>query len=157
MVRKVILFSTLLAMLVCYEISYSQTESKFNENGSTLLCNECDSLYSKICSANPNIFGGHPQHFPQFPGGDEVLLTFIKDNIKYPSECKEQGIQGRVIVQFIINEMGKISCPRIYRSLHPAADEEALRVVKIMPDWKPASNNGIPCKMCYTLPIIFKL
>ncbi len=73
------------------------------------------------------------------------------------AECKEQAIQGRVIVKFIIDESGKIICPYIRGSLHPALDKEALRIVKLMPDWKPASNNEVPCKTCYTLPILFKL
>jgi TonB family protein len=85
------------------------------------------------------------------------MMKFIANNLEYPEACKEASIQGRVPVRFIIDESGKVICPRILKSLHPAADEEALRVVKIMPDWKPASNNGIPCKMCYTLPVTFRL
>ena len=118
----------------------------------------CDSLYNRICpnADNPTVFE-HLESLPQFPGGDKALMIFIRDNIQYPLECKEQAIQGTVLVKFIVDEFGKIICPYIRRTLHPALDKEALRVVKLMPDWKPASTNGVPCKMCYLLPIRFKL
>lgn len=135
---------------------YAQTESKTVKDSIYTTCIQCDSLYNRICSDNPAIFG-HPESPPMFPGGDKSLMIFLKDNIQYSSECKEQAIQGRVVVKFIIDESGKIICPYVHRSLCPVFDEEALRVVKLMPDWKPASNGNVPCKMCYTLPILFKL
>jgi TonB family protein len=92
-----------------------------------------------------------------FPSGDKALFTFLANNIQYPQECVEKHIEGRVIIEFIVTEDGEIICEKILRPLHPAMDEEALRVIKIMPDWQPASNNGIPLKMCYTLPVLFKL
>ncbi|GHT79700.1 hypothetical protein AGMMS50262_23700 [Bacteroidia bacterium] len=118
-------------------------------------CRNCDSLYNSIC--RPTVFFGDPENLPQFLGGYEALMIFISDHIQYPVECKEKVIQGRVIVRFIIDESGQVICPHIQRSLHPAADEEALRIVGLMPVWKPASNSGILCKMCYTLPVLFKL
>jgi protein TonB len=127
---------------------YAQTESK--------TCIQCDSLYRQICPDNPAIFG-HPEYLPQFPGGEAELMNFLRSNLQYPLECKEKAIEGRVVVKFIIDEFGKIICLHVHRTLHPALDKEALRVVKLMPDWKPASNNGVPCKACYILPILFKL
>jgi TonB family protein len=123
-------------------------------NDSILFCNKCDSLYNRICP--PNTFG-HPRELTMFPGGEREMMKFIANNLEYPEACKEASIQGRVRVEFIIDESGKVICPRILKSLHPAADEEALRVISLMPDWTPASNNDIPCKMCFTLPITFKL
>jgi TonB family protein len=111
-------------------------------------------LYNGICP--PDIFG-HPQELPEFPGGEKNLLRFLAENIKYPDKCIGDSVQGIVIVKFIIDESGKVICPHILTSLHPETDREALRIVKIMPDWKPASNSDIPCKMCYTLPITFEL
>jgi len=119
-------------------------------------CIQCDSLYCQICPDSSAIFGT-PEQLPQFPGGEKALMTFLRDNIQYSTECKEKRIQGRVTVKFIIDESGKIICPYVLKSLLPALDEEALRVVKLMPDWQPASNNGVPFKMCYSLPITFKL
>ncbi|MCL2649408.1 MAG: energy transducer TonB [Candidatus Azobacteroides sp.] len=135
---------------------YAQTESKTAKDSVFMICVQCDSLYNRICLDNPIIFGG-PEHLAQFPGGAKELMIFLRNHIEYPLECKEQAIQGRVVVKFIIDESGKIICPYVRKSLHPALDKEALRVVKLMPNWKPTSNNKAPCKTCYTLPILFKL
>ena len=133
---------------------YAQTESKTTEDRVFMTCDQCDSLYNQICPEN---IYGHPEEEAGFPGGFSELFNFIRKNLQYPRECREQGIQGRVIIEFIINESGKISCLYVRKSSHPALDKEALRIVKLMPDWKPASNNKVPCKACFTLPIIFKL
>lgn len=121
-----------------------------------MTCIQCDSLYNRICSDNPAIWG-HPEHLAQFPEREEELMTFLCEHIQYPIECKEKAIQGYVVIKFIIDESGKIVCPYILKSPHPLVDEEALRVINLKPDWKPASNNGIPCKTCSSLPILFKL
>jgi len=114
-------------------------------------------LYERICPDNPEVFINGPNRLPEFQGGYKALFTFLADSVRYPQECFEKHIEGRVVVQFIITEKGKMICLRIRRSLHPALDKEALRVVKLMPDWQPASNFGVPVKFCYTLPITFKL
>jgi len=134
----------------------AQTESKTAKDSLYMACTQCDSLYNKICPKNIRIFWG-PEHLAKFTGGEKGLMIFLRDHIQYPVECKENKIQGRVIVRFIIDEKGKIICPYIHRSLHPAIDKEALRIVKLMPDWVPASNKGVPCMTCYTLPILFKM
>jgi TonB family protein len=149
----VTLLLTIFILIVSCGTVYPQTEFATNKGDSILFCIKCDSVYNKICP--PNIFG-HPQELSKFLGGERGMMKFIAENLKYPAKCKEDSIRGRVIVRFIIDESGKVICPRIIKSRHPKADEEALRVIKIMPDWKPASNNGIPCKMCFTLPITFK-
>jgi TonB family protein len=123
--------------------------------GNEMTCKECDSLYNRICSESSEIFG-EPEKLPVFPGGEKEMMKFLKENLKWPTECTGMGVQGRVIVRFIISETGEIICPKIQRSLHPAMDEEALRVINLMPNFVPASNNGIPIKMCYTLPVLFK-
>jgi TonB family protein len=155
MVKKVILFSTLFIIIASSGIAYSQTESGTNKNDSILHCNACDSLYNRICP--PEIFGDYMEVPPVFPGGYKTLFDFLIKNLQYPAECIDMDIQGRVIVRFIVSETGEIICPKIQRSLHPAMDEEALRVIGLMPNWIPASNGGVPFKMCYTLPVLFKL
>jgi hypothetical protein len=72
-----------------------------------ITCSECDSLYNNICPERPEIFGG-PEKLPSFPGGERAMMKFLVENLKCPSECIEMGIQGRVIVRFIISETGKI-------------------------------------------------
>jgi protein TonB len=158
MVRKNILFLILFTMIVNCNIVYSQTEANTNSSNSTQVCNECDSLSNSLCPSTTEwVNRGHVEKLPSFPGGEKELMKFLSANIQYPKECMEMGIQGRVITRFIVDETGKIICPIIARSLHPAMDEEALRVIKLMPDWQPASNNGIPFKLCYTLPVLFRL
>ena len=95
---------------------------------------------------------------PEFPGGEEALLKFLAENIKYPEIAQEQGVQGRSIIEFMVNEDGSIVEPKVIRSLHPKCDEEAIRVIKAMPKWKPAINeNGKPVRVKYTVPVQFKL
>ena len=151
MVKKVSLLTALFAMIISCNLAYSQAESEIDRNDSIPCCNECDSLFERVCSERP------PEILPVFPGGDKEMMKFIAENIQWPAECAEMGIQGRVIVSFIIRETGEIICPKIRRSVHSALDREALRVINLMPNFTPASNNGIPVEMCYTLPIFFKL
>lgn len=138
----------------CYV--HSQTDPKITEDNRYITCIQCDSLYKQICPDKSIIFG-EPEHLAQFPGGEKELMLFIRKQLKYPSECRKKAIQGYVVVKFIVDESGKIICPRIIKSLYPALDNEALRIIKLMPYWEPASNNGIPCHICYTLPVHFKL
>lgn len=92
-----------------------------------------------------------------FPGGAEALLKFIKDNLRYPPEYSETCIQGRVIVTFIIEKDGSITDVKVLRGLDPKLDEEAIRVVRMMPKWTPATMNGNFVRSRYTVPVDFKL
>lgn len=97
------------------------------------------------------------EQMPQFPGGDEALMKFIKDNMKYPSAAVSGGVEGRVTVRFVVGEDGYIRDAVVVRSLNPACDEEALRVVKMMPRWKPGEVNGRNVPVYYTLPVIYRI
>ena len=97
------------------------------------------------------------EHLPEFPGGHQALMKFLSENIQYPEEAKESKIQGRVFVQFTINEIGKICNVKVVRSVSPELDQEAIRVVKLMPDWIPARNRGQNICMPFTMPINFSL
>lgn len=97
------------------------------------------------------------EHMPEYPGGVNACVNFIKDNLKYPAEAAAKGVQGRVIVQFVVNEDGAISNPRIVRSVDPALDAEAIRVIKLMPKWKPGMQRGQAVKVKYTVPVTFNL
>ncbi len=94
---------------------------------------------------------------PQFPGGEAAMYKWLSDNIVYPPAAAEEGVSGRVVVEFVVGKDGSISNVRVVRSRHTALDKEALRVVKAMPNWIPGRNNGQPVKVTYTLPVTFKL
>lgn len=94
---------------------------------------------------------------PVFPEGMANLMKFIHANAKYPDIAKEKGIEGKVYVQFVINKQGEIINVFIARGIHPYLDNEALRVVKSMPDWKPGRNRGKAVNVSYIVPVNFKL
>ncbi len=94
---------------------------------------------------------------PSFPGGDAEMYKWLGQNIVYPPAASEEGVQGRVVVEFVVGKDGSITNARVVRQRHPALDKEALRVVRAMPKWIPGRNNGQPVKVTYTLPVTFKL
>ena len=94
------------------------------------------------------------EQMPSFPGGQEALMTYINHNIKYPEE--DCG-QGRVTVSFIVEKDGSITNATIRRSVDPAFDREALRVVSSMPKWIPGKNNGRKVRVRFNVPVQFKL
>ena len=94
---------------------------------------------------------------PEFPKGNKAVLDFIYDNLQYPSEALEKKIQGKVVIQVVIDESGSITQPKILKSISPSLDKEALRIVSIMPKWKAGKLNGVPVKVKMAFPVIFKL
>ena len=102
------------------------------------------------------------EEMPEFPGGTEALKEYLDKNMKYPAEAKEKGIQGRVIVQFVVDEKGKVTSPKIVRSVDPSLDAEALRLIENMPQWTPGKKTDEKGKSKavatqYTLPIAFRM
>ena len=97
------------------------------------------------------------EEMPEFPGGMAECLKFLGKNIKYPTIAQENGVQGRVIVQFVVNQDGSIVDPVVVRSVDPYLDKEALRVIKTMPKWKPGKQRGKAVRVKYTVPVTFKL
>jgi len=94
---------------------------------------------------------------PSFPGGDASLFKFLGDNVKYPVIAQENGIQGRVICQFVVNKDGSIVDVEVVRPVDPSLDKEAIRVIKSMPKWSPGKQRGKSVRVKYTLPVNFKL
>ncbi|MBP3788524.1 MAG: energy transducer TonB [Prevotella sp.] len=94
---------------------------------------------------------------PEFPGGMEAYLDFMAKNIKYPVECEKNGVEGRVLVDVVIDEEGNVTEPKVKKSVDPLLDAEALRVVKMMPKWTPGMNEGKAVKVLYTVPFTFRL
>lgn len=97
------------------------------------------------------------EQMPQFKGGDTELMKFIGNNLKYPIEAQEAGIQGKVTVRFIVDENGNVTNPQIIRGIDPACDREALRIIKLMPQWVAGKQNGQNVPVEFTLPILFRL
>lgn len=97
------------------------------------------------------------EQMPSFPGGTAALMNYLGQNIKYPVIAEENGIQGRVIVQFVVGKDGHISDVRVAKSVDPSLDKEAVRVVKGMPRWIPGKQNGQAVTVRYTLPVTFRL
>lgn len=97
------------------------------------------------------------QEPPRFPGGTYGLMRYVASRLKYPESAVMQGIEGKVVVEFVVKSDGTIGDVRIKRSLTPECDYEALTVVKSLPTFTPGRENGKPVNTWYTLPITFKL
>lgn len=101
----------------------------------------------------------YAETMPAFPGGEAEMMSFIKKNIKYPQQAQKMDIQGTVFVEFVVNSDGKLSNIKVVegRSVGYGLDDEAIRVVRMMPDWNPGKNSGRPVRVRMTIPIKFKL
>ena len=94
---------------------------------------------------------------PEFPGGTEALLSFIKDNLKSPQKAIDEQTEGRVIIRFVVNSNGEISDPTILKGINKNLDQAAIDVINKLPRWKPGQQDGQPVSVRFTLPIVFKL
>ena len=127
---------------------------------------QSDSLkYDELVNWNPNEESVYNEvneidkvdEKPSFPGGESAMKSYLNSTLKYPIDAQENGVQGRVIVQFIIEKDGSMSDVKVIRSVDPSLDREALRVVKAMPKWTPAKLKGIPVRTKCTTPVVFRL
>ena len=97
------------------------------------------------------------EEMPKFPGGDDALIKFLHESIKYPAEAEKAGKQGRVVVTFVVNKDGSVDNAKVVRSVDEKLDAEALRVVNAMPKWQPGKQQGQEVNVKFTLPVTFKL
>ena len=97
------------------------------------------------------------EQMPEFPGGAVEMMKFLSMNVKYPAEASSKGIEGRVLVKFVIEKDGSITEARVVKSVNELLDAEALRVINLMPKWKPGMQNGKPVRVFFTLPVTFRL
>lgn len=97
------------------------------------------------------------EEMPEFPGGMAECLKFLAKNIKYPTIAQENGTQGRVTVQFVVNRDGSIVDAKVLRGVDPYLDKEAIRVISSMPKWKPGMQRGKAVRVKYTVPVMFRL
>ncbi len=111
----------------------------------------------KISVSNEEVISKTVDQQPSFPGGQEKLMKFLNNNLKYPVDAAKQGIQGRCIVQFVVRKDGTISNAKILQSLNPSCDKECIRLITSMPKWIPGIKNGENVNVYYTIPIRFKM
>ena len=122
-------------------------------------------IISDIIPAGSSVDGkdGQPMNVaftdskPVFPGNEDALYAWLKQNQIYPAEAAEEWVQGRVVVEFVVERDGSISNVKVVRSRHPALDAEAVRLIQSMPRWTPGTYNGDTVRTTYTLPVTFKL
>ncbi len=99
----------------------------------------------------------NPDKMPEFPGGNNGLAEWLSKNTKYPKEAKDNNEQGRVVVSFVVNKDGKATDAKVVRSISPTIDNEAMRLIEVMPRWTPGKKDGLPVAVRFTLPMTFKL
>ncbi|MBI4647266.1 MAG: energy transducer TonB [Bacteroidia bacterium] len=97
------------------------------------------------------------EEMPVFPGGEEALLKYIQEHIEYPQVARELGVSGKVYVQFVVNENGKIQDVKVMRGVDPSLDKEAIRVIESLPEWTPGKQRGKAVRVMFTIPINFAL
>jgi periplasmic protein TonB len=97
------------------------------------------------------------ESMPGFPGGEAARIKYLNENIKYPQMARESGIQGRVFVTFVVEKDGKVTDVRVLRGIGGGCDEEAVRVIKNMPNWNAGKQRGKPVRVQFNMPILFKL
>lgn len=97
------------------------------------------------------------EKMPQFPGGDVALMNYVRDNLKYPEEAMKSGVQGHVVVKFVVSADGSVASPEVIRSVSPELDAEAVRVVESLPRWTPGTVDGKPVDAWFSIPVFFRL
>ena len=134
-------FAFLFSVIASLTLAYAQSSS--NESGT----NEADeTVYTVV------------EKMPEYPGGQQALFDYLKANVKYPEIARANGIQGRSLVQFVVNKDGSISDVQILRSGgDPSLDKEAVRVISSMPNWIPGKQGGKLIRVRYTVPVNFRL
>ena len=110
-----------------------------------------------IIEPEPDVILPIAEYQPQFPGGDNALYKFLKNNLKYPHQAIEMDIEGNVVLQFVVNKNGEIDDIKVVKSLGGGCDEEAIRVVESMPKWKPGRQLGRKVSVRFHLPVSFRM
>jgi TonB family protein len=141
------------------KVSSTTITKQSKGNAASVLTSDGESLIdidlSNLKSDLPKL---NAEEMPEYPGGMSAMMNFIMDNIKYPEDAKKAGKDGRVICSFIIDKEGKVTEPHVVQSSGTQSlDEEAVRLVSLMPDWKPGKDKGEPVSVLYTIPVMFKL
>ena len=131
---------------------------KLDEAPNNLQTDESEDIANDTIHNRELIFR-HVEQMPEFPGGEAALMKFINENLRYPAAAIENGIQGRVVVQFVVKKDGSVGDVKVIRGIDPTLDQEAIRVCKTLPKFIPGKryDNGEPVDVWFTIPVIFKL
>ena len=97
------------------------------------------------------------EQMPEYPGGMQAMIEFLQTNMKYPEDAAKQKVEGRVMVQFVVETDGSVSDVHVAKQVFPSLDAEAIRVVQAMPKWTPGKNGGQVVRVKYNLPIVFRM
>ncbi|HZX57408.1 MAG TPA: energy transducer TonB [Mucilaginibacter sp.] len=111
----------------------------------------------KVVEIGPQAIFTAVEHEPEFPGGIEKLYRYLGRNLRYPAAAKENNVQGKVFVTFVVEKDGSLTGIKISKSLSPETDAEAIRLMKASPKWNPGIQNGRPVRVLYTIPVDFEL
>jgi protein TonB len=128
-----------------------------NQAGTTDDAEAVNPDVEQIIQDTSTVFYTYVEQMPEFPGGLEEMYAYLSKNTKYPEIARENGISGRVFVQFMVSSNGLISNVTVQRGVDQSLDREAVRVVKSMPPWKPGKQNGTPVRVQMSIPVNFKL
>ncbi|MBN1924938.1 MAG: energy transducer TonB [Prolixibacteraceae bacterium] len=139
------------------DLGLEEPDIESSEIDETVLINALPAIISEEGKEEEDIVFTTVKDMPEFPGGDKGLLRWIANSIKYPQNAIEMGIDGTVFVKFVVNTDGTVINAEIVRGVDPLLDEEAVRVIKNMPRWKPGMQNGKLVKVMYVVPIRFEL
>lgn len=131
--------------------------STIDENGSAKGTVFRDQLKESAPVEKEEVIPTHIEQMPVFPGGDQELLNYIGKNLRYPTISQEMGVQGKVILRFVVSKTGYVDKVEVLRPLDDACNNEAIRVVKKLPKFIPGKQNGVNVSVWFTLPITFKL
>lgn len=127
------------------------TASVLTSDGETIIDIDLSNLRSDL----PKL---QAEEMPEYQGGMSAMMSFIMENIKYPEDAKKAGKEGRVVCSFIVDKEGKVTEPHVVQSCGTQSlDDEAVRLVSLMPNWKPGKDKGEPVNVLYTIPVLFKL
>lgn len=109
-----------------------------------------------VSQTNQKVFDTVEQ-MPEYPGGMQAMIEFLQTNMKYPKDAEKQKVEGRVMVQFVVETDGSVSDVHVAKQVFPSLDAEAIRVVKAMPNWTPGKEKGRVVRVKYLLPIVFRM
>lgn len=138
-----------IAVTACLAVTFA------NCNNSMLATN--DDKINEISLTNQDQPYVIVEEMPEFPGGEKALLMYVAENVKYPEEAKAKDIEGTVYLKFVVNKEGKVQDVSILRGVDPSIDQEAIKVIENLPEWKPGQQSGKPVDVCMQIPIMFKL
>jgi len=153
---KYALILPVLAMLLFFNSALQTKAEPVNEMNTSQQAPQKAQDKPVANNSNPIIFN-YVEVMPEFPGGISALMKFLQDNLKYPVEAQEKGIQGRVALRFVVTPDGSVDDVQVIKSLDSLCDQEAVRVVKAMPKWIPGKQSGVPVYVYFNLPVVFKL